>query len=98
VGSKRCGREAGGRAGTAAACQPAWRRDHGLDAEPWLRERVAELEADNEVLAAQLAARDAQLEAALARLAVLAGQVEEFRCRLGKDSATSSKPPSSDSP
>jgi hypothetical protein len=38
----------------------------------WLRVRVAELDAANEVLAAQLAARDAQLEAAQAMLAVLA--------------------------
>ena len=30
---------------------------------PWLRARVAELKADNEVMAAQLAARDAQPEA-----------------------------------
>jgi transposase len=56
-----------------------------------LRARVAELEA-------QLAARDAQLEAAQAQIAALAGQVEELRRRLGKDSSTSSKPPSSDSP
>jgi transposase len=56
-----------------------------------LRARVAELEA-------RLAERDAQLEAAQARLAVLAGQAEELRRRLGRDSATSSKPPSSDSP
>ena len=51
-----------------------------------------------EVAAAQLAARDAQLEAAQARLAVLAAQVEELRRSLGKDSWTSSKPPSSDNP
>jgi transposase len=56
-----------------------------------LRARVAELEA-------RLAERDAQLEAAQARLEVLAGQAEELRRRLGRDSATSSKPPSSDSP
>src|SRR5215471_18529150 len=56
-----------------------------------LRARVAELEE-------RLAARDAQLEAAQARLAVLAEQIEELRRRLGKDSSTSSKPPSSDSP
>ncbi|MGH3407969.1 MAG: IS66 family transposase [Streptosporangiaceae bacterium] len=49
-------------------------------------------------MAAQLAARDAQLEAAQARLAVLAEQIEDLRRRLGKDSSTSSKPPSSDSP
>jgi transposase len=63
-----------------------------------LRARVAELEARNEVLAAQLTARDAQLEAAQARLAVLTDQIEELRRRLGRDSSTSSKPPSSDSP
>jgi len=64
----------------------------------WLRARVAELDAANEVLAAQLAARDAQLEAAQASLAVLAGQIEELRRQLGKDSSWSSKPPSSDNP
>ena len=67
----------------------------------WLHARVAELEAHNEVMAAQLAARDAQLEAAqakLAVLAVLAEQIEDLRRRLGKDSSTSSKPPSSDNP
>ena len=65
---------------------------------PWLRARVAELEAGNEVMAAQLAARDAQLEAVQARLAVLAEQIEELRRRLGKDSPASPEPPSSDSP
>jgi transposase len=66
--------------------------------------RVAELEDVNARLrqaardrdelapqAAQLAARDAQV-------AALAAQVEELRRRLDKDSGTSSKPPSSDSP
>ena len=68
----------------------------------WLRARVAELEdlnarlreaaaARDELAAAQLAARDAQI-AALAALA------EELRRRLDKDSSTSLKPPSSDSP
>src|SRR6266536_1955519 len=67
-----------------------------------LRARVAELVAENarlreaaaardELAAAQLAARDAQLQALVAR-------VEELERRLGKDSSTSSKPPSSDSP
>jgi len=56
-----------------------------------LRVRVAGLEE-------QLAARDAQLEASQARLAELAEQIEDLRRRLGKDSSTSSKPPSSDSP
>ena len=68
----------------------------------WLRARVAELEEVNarlreaardrdELGAAQLAARDAQI-------AALAAQVEELRRRLDKDSSTSSRPPSSDSP
>ncbi len=64
----------------------------------WLRARVAELEARNEAMAAQLAARDAELEAARARLAALADQIGELRHRLGEDSSTSSKPPSSDNP
>src|SRR5487761_281354 len=68
----------------------------------WLRARIAELEGANarlrqaardrdELAAAELAARDAQV-------AALAAQVEELRRLLGKDSSTSSKPPSSDSP
>jgi transposase len=68
----------------------------------WLRARVADLEELNarlceaardrdELAAAQLAARDAQI-------AALASQVEELLRRLGKDSSTSSRPPSSDSP
>jgi uncharacterized membrane protein YccC len=68
----------------------------------WLRARVAELEEvtarlrqaardRDELAAAQLAARDAQV-------AALAAQVEELRRLLGKDSSTSSRPPSSDSP
>jgi len=68
----------------------------------WLRGRVAELEGVNarlrqaardrdELAAAQLAARDAQV-------AALAAQVEELRRRLDRDSSTSSRPPSSDSP
>src|SRR5450755_2398217 len=72
----------------------------------WLRARVTELEAQNaglreaaeardEMAAAQLAAGDAQLQAALAQLAVLAARLQRI---LGKDSGTSSKPPSSDSP
>jgi transposase len=67
-----------------------------------LRARVAELEAVNarlrqaaadrdELAAAQLAVRDARIE-------VLAAQVAELQRRLGKDSGSSSKPPSSDSP
>jgi hypothetical protein len=68
----------------------------------WLRARVAELEelsarlrevvaARDELAAAQLAARDAQI-------AALAAQVEDLRRRLAKDSSSSSRPPSSDSP
>src|SRR5258708_2112770 len=68
----------------------------------WLRARAAELEDVNarlrgaarerdELAAAQLAARDAQV-------AALAAQVEELLRRLDRDSGTSSKPPSSDSP
>jgi transposase len=67
-----------------------------------LRTWVAELAAENarlreaaaardELAAAQLAARDAQLQA-------LAARVEELERRLGQDSSTSSRPPSSDSP
>jgi transposase len=53
-----------------------------------LREAAA---ARDEVAAAQLAVKDAQLLA-------LAARVEELERRLGKDSSTSGKPPSSDSP
>jgi uncharacterized coiled-coil protein SlyX len=60
-----------------------------------LEERLAARDARLEIAAAQLAARDAQLEAALAELAEQTG---ELRRRLGKDSSTSSRPPSSDSP
>ena len=63
-----------------------------------LRSRVAELEAENQIPAAQLATRDAQLEAARAQLAVLAKQAGELQRRLDEDSSTSSKPPSSDNP
>lgn len=68
----------------------------------WLRARVVELEAETAQLresgAAQLAARDAEVEAARAQVAVLVERVEELERRLGKDSSNSSKPPSSDSP
>jgi transposase len=68
----------------------------------WLRARVAELEAENarlrETGAAELAARDAQVEAARAQVAVLVERVGELERRLGKDSSNSSKPPSSDTP
>jgi transposase len=74
-----------------------------------LRARVTELAAENarlreaaaardELAAAQLAARDAQIAARDGQIAALAAQVEELRRHLGKDSSTSSKPPSSDNP
>jgi transposase len=47
---------------------------------------------------AQLAAASAALEAAEARMAALSERVTEMERRLGKDSSTSSRPPSSDSP
>jgi transposase len=47
---------------------------------------------------AQLAAASAALEAARAQIAGLAGRVAELERRLGRDSLTSSRPPSSDSP
>jgi transposase len=68
----------------------------------WLRARVAELEERNARLREAAAARDelaaAQLAARDAQIAALAAQVEELLRRLDKDSSTSSKPPSSDSP
>jgi len=67
-----------------------------------LRARVAELEAVNARLREALAAREelaaAELAVRDAQLAVLAAQVEELRRRLGKESSTSSRPPSSDGP
>jgi transposase len=47
---------------------------------------------------AQLAAASAALEAAEARIVALSERVAELERRLGKDSRTSSRPPSSDSP
>lgn len=47
---------------------------------------------------AQLAAAGAALEAAEARFAELSERVTELERRLAKDSSTSSRPPSSDSP
>ena len=68
----------------------------------WLRARVAELEELNARLREAAAARDelaaAQLAARDAQIAALTTQAEELRRRLDKDSSTSSKPPSSDSP
>jgi Family of unknown function (DUF6444) len=66
---------------------------------------VAALRAANARLSEVIEARDAQLvaataalEAAQARFAALSERVAELERRLGKDSSTSSKPPSSDSP
>jgi len=54
----------------------------------WLRQAAADRD---ELAAAQLAVRDAQI-------AALAAKVADLERRLAKDSGTSSKPPSSDSP
>ncbi|MGH3188040.1 MAG: DUF6444 domain-containing protein [Streptosporangiaceae bacterium] len=68
----------------------------------WLRARLAELEADNARLRAAAAARDelaaAQLAAKRARAGALEAQVAELLRKRGKDSSTSSRPPSSDNP
>src|ERR1035441_1880852 len=62
------------------------------------RGRVGDLEAENARLREAAAARDELAAAQLAaRDAQLAARVEELERRLGKDSSTSSKPPSSDS-
>jgi transposase len=70
-----------------------------------LRAQVAGLRSANarlreviEAKDAQLAAAGAALEAAEARFAALSDRVTELERRLGKDSSTSSRPPSSDSP
>jgi transposase len=70
-----------------------------------LRAQVAELRGANarlreviEAKDAQLAVAQAALDAAEARFAALSERVAELERRLGKDSSTSSKPPSSDSP
>ncbi len=63
-----------------------------------LRAANARLREVVEARDAQLAAAGAALEAAQARFAALSERVAELERRLGKDSGTSSKPPSSDSP
>jgi transposase len=70
-----------------------------------LRAQVAELRAANARLREVIEAKDAQLavaqaaaDAAEARFAALSERVAELERRLGKDSSTSSRPPSSDSP
>ncbi len=45
-----------------------------------------------------LAAKDARIDALLVQVAELTAQVQELVLKLGKDSSTSSKPPSSDGP
>ena len=63
-----------------------------------LRAANARLREVIEAKDAQLAAAGAALEAAEARFAELSERVAEMERRLGKDSSTSSRPPSSDSP
>lgn len=63
-----------------------------------LRAANARLREVIEARDAQLAAATAALEAAEARFAELSGRVTELERRLGKDSSTSSRPPSPDSP
>lgn len=60
-------------------------------ANAWLREVI-------ETKDAQLAAAGAALEAVEARFAELSGRVTVLERRLGRDSSTSSRPQSSDSP
>ena len=63
-----------------------------------LRAANARLREVIEAKDAQLAAAAAALEAAQARFAALSERVAELERRLGRDSSTSSKPPSSDNP
>ena len=63
-----------------------------------LRAANARLREVIEAKDAQLAAAGAAREAAEARFAELSERVTELERRLGKDSSTSSRPPSSDSP
>ena len=63
-----------------------------------LRASNARLREVIEARDAPLAAASAALEAAEARIAALSERVAEIERRLGKDSSTSSRPPSSDSP
>ena len=63
-----------------------------------LRAAHARLREVIEAKDAQLAAAGAALEAAGARFAELSERVAELERRLGRDSSTSSRPPSSDSP
>lgn len=58
--------------------------------------RIAELEAENERLRSQLAARDARIAELEAALKSALKRIEQLERRLGLDSQNSSKPPSSD--
>ena len=61
-----------------------------------LQEANAGLRETNTGLREVIAAQAAQLEAQAAQLKVQAGRIAELKRRLGKDSSTSNKPPSSD--
>jgi len=63
-----------------------------------LRALVAALHEANARLREAIEAKDAQLAAAQAQIGVLTGRVADLERHLGKDSSTSSRPPSSDSP
>ena len=63
-----------------------------------LRALVAALREANARLREVVEAKDAQLAEAQAQIGMLAGRIADLERRLGKDSSTSSKPPSSDSP
>jgi uncharacterized protein DUF6444 len=63
-----------------------------------LRALVAALHEANARLREAIEAKDAQLAAAPAQIGVLTGRVADLERRLGKDSSTSSRQPSSDSP
>lgn len=63
-----------------------------------LAKQLAEVAAVNAGLREVIEAQAAQLHAKDALVAMLTSRVEELERRLGKDSSTSSKPPSADSP
>jgi hypothetical protein len=69
-----------------------------LPPEPGGEDIPARLREVIEARDAQLAAAGAALAASEARIAALGDRVAELERRLGKDSGTSSRPPSSDSP
>jgi transposase len=59
---------------------------------------VSQLRAANTGLREVIAGQSAQLEAQANQLAAQAAEIAQLKARLGKDSSTSSKPPSSDPP